>query len=780
MVFPNDMSEDRLSGGAGLGESDDLLHQLSAELGLPTLLHEPNAHTQEMDSELNSERLADEIMQDLNFFPELSSSESGYDEGTSSVKSEPNSPFSELFPPSPIDSDQSDGSRRDSPPLSPQQITVGVADSLSPIVLDAGGTSPLSNIGSRLSSAGQRGSLGGNANLPPIIIQSNQTTTLPSPASQDIVLPLSKLGKVAIPKIKKPPKTPAPIVLQLGSDGLYYASQGAPIIGAPQGSVIVKTETGPLSPAGNGVTVVSGPTAVTGLSTAAVAPGANVSTGGTSYCSPLMAGSTTIRDIEEMRTMKRQQRMIKNRESACISRKKKKEYLASLEEQITALSQENTSLRAENELLKKRVTALESGQGLHSEVGSRLWTNALLNTSTKKKTTAVFGLFLMVSLNLHSLSGLYQSEGPQLSSMYPVNQGDHLAGRSLLWAKTDYDDGESAASVSDMDYINTNSSSSLTDNPAMCPMFFNQTESIRIETELRGLFNNGQLPNSKQQQKRQQQQLRQERKSKLFKKSLLKSPAVKSVPARQIIRRPLPSIAGSLYSIRRTGNSEQQLGNQHPSSSVSIYQSVPPLRHAFANFFEAIDRRADTFYVVSFSGDHLLVPATNHSQANRPRMSLLLPAISLSLNESHVAPGNIAMMKIDCEVMNTQLIQVKQDSIPAHLAANLRPAGVPSSEAGGNGASSTPNITNTNNKNGTNASHRATKEKFDYKKSAKNSTKRYPKHLPEEDENSVESVKIDNRTVESSGEDVTNFKSHRGGQSEHPKLRSLRKKLGGG
>lgn len=52
------------------------------------------------------------------------------------------------------------------------------------------------------------------------------------------------------------------------------------------------------------------------------------------------------KDDPKLKAFKRQQRMIRNRESASLSRKKKKEYVSSLEKRIDDLVQENIQLKS--------------------------------------------------------------------------------------------------------------------------------------------------------------------------------------------------------------------------------------------------------------------------------------------------------------------------------------------------------------------------------------------------------------------------------------------------
>lgn len=64
-----------------------------------------------------------------------------------------------------------------------------------------------------------------------------------------------------------------------------------------------------------------------------------------------------------------------------------------------------------------------------------------------------------------------------------------------------------------------------------------------------------------------------------------------------------------------------------PSSTRELEIFKPPSEQSYAEFFEAINRQDDTFYLVSLSADHLLLPALNHNKTRRPKMSLLLPSL---------------------------------------------------------------------------------------------------------------------------------------------------------
>uniref|UniRef100_A0A3Q4IA17 Cyclic AMP-dependent transcription factor ATF-6 beta-like n=1 Tax=Neolamprologus brichardi TaxID=32507 RepID=A0A3Q4IA17_NEOBR len=237
---------------------------------------------------------------------------------------------------------------------------------------------------------------------------------------------------------------------------------------------------------------------------------------------PIVPATTTLpgnssNDID-MKVLKRQQRMIKNRESACQSRKKKKEYLQNLEAQLREAQQENERLRA----------------------------------------AAVF-------------------------------------------------------------------------KPS-CFCFFASSELCRLADELRGWVHRHQIDRKKS------------GKPKMAKKAKVAQKAQ-----------------------QRKTNFSRYLPIQTHRSIESQLQVLPGPEVTYSDFLDAIDRREDTFYVVSFRRDHLLLPAISHNKTSRPKMSLVMPAMSVNESLYNSSQGYEMMMQVDCEVMDTRIVPIKSSAVPPSL-----------------------------------------------------------------------------------------------------------------
>ncbi|XP_073847231.1 bZIP_ATF6 domain-containing protein ATf6 isoform X2 [Musca autumnalis] len=95
------------------------------------------------------------------------------------------------------------------------------------------------------------------------------------------------------------------------------------------------------------------------------------------------------------------------------------------------------------------------------------------------------------------------------------------------------------------------------------------------------------------------------------------------------------------------------------ANSLDIFK--PRISEEYLRLFKGIKRQDDTFYVLSFNMDHLLLPAQSYNKSARPKMALMLPAGDPSIN------GDIVLMQIDCEVMNTTELKIKSHMIPEKL-----------------------------------------------------------------------------------------------------------------
>ena len=315
--------------------------------------------------------------------------------------------------------------------------------------------------------------------------------------------------------------------------------------------------------------------------------------------------------------------MIKNRESACLSRKKKKEYVSSLEAALSEVNRENQQLKQENAALREKLAMYEcpTKSSLPSSKRDIAATGASFALNSKK--TALLAVLLVVSFNMAAFGNIFlqqqQGSNDMSNLRSPQFNRDALGagahhGRSLLWSS----DGEA---IDDPLYSN-NSETASQAGPMMCPMQINVTESSRIDSELRGWFHH--TPARKV--------------GPSTGAAVLASPGSSNELAQVVPtapRQPVAAVSSKAYrkyllSQKKTNGDGQRIPPQQ-SNGVQVYDETKlPDHYVFAAFLEAIQRKEDTFYVVSFSGDHLLLPATEHNTTVRPRMSLLLPAMPLN------------------------------------------------------------------------------------------------------------------------------------------------------
>ncbi|XP_010615328.1 cyclic AMP-dependent transcription factor ATF-6 alpha isoform X3 [Fukomys damarensis] len=335
--------------------------------------------------------------------------------------------------------------------------------------------------------------------------------------------------------------------------------------------------------------------------------------------------------------LRRQQRMIKNRESACQSRKKKKEYMLGLEARLKAALSENEQLKKENGSLKRQLDEVVSEN------------QRLKVPSPKRRAVCVMIVLALIILNYRPMSMLEQDPRRMNPNVSPENQRRHLLGFS---AKEEQGTSDGIIQQNSYRYDHSVSNDKalmvLTEEPLLyippppCQPLINTTESLRLNHELRGWVHRHEVERTKSRRMTNNQQ------------------------RTGILQGALEQSSNSqLMAVQYT---ETTSISRNSGNELQVYYASP---RSYQDFFEAIRRRGDTFYVVSFRRDHLLLPATTHNKTTRPKMSIVLPAININENVINGQDYEV-MMQIDCQVMDTRILHIKSSSVPPYLRDQQR------------------------------------------------------------------------------------------------------------
>ncbi|XP_068878775.1 cyclic AMP-dependent transcription factor ATF-6 alpha isoform X2 [Aphelocoma coerulescens] len=444
-----------------------------------------------------------------------------------------------------------------------------------------------------------------------IIIQT-LPTLVPLPKNQPVVniQPAPPKGQSVV--------LPQPAVVQLQASGVLPASQ--PVIAVTGGATPLQNHTVNALPAAAGNGSASSKIPVT---------------------KPLLQSSTPSMGLD-VNVLRRQQRMIKNRESAFQSRKKKKEYMLGLEARLEAALLENEKLKKENSTLKRQLDEVV------------LENQKLKVSSPKRRTLCVMVILAFIMLNYGPLS-VFEKDPNGVDSTVSSNHRTRnlLEFSAVQESSTDQKIPEGIIpekinrydhSVSDNKALMIVSEEPLlyiSPPPPPCRPLINRTESLRLTHELRGWVHRHEVERTRSRRLSNTQQ----------QKARVTQSSLSDKADSQLMAMPYTDT-----SLRNSGN------------ELQVYYASP---RSYQDFFEAIHRREDTFYVVSFRRDHLLLPATTHNKTRRPKMSIVLPAVNINENVINGQDYEV-MMQIDCEVMDTRILHIKSSSVPPYLREQRR------------------------------------------------------------------------------------------------------------
>ena len=399
--------------------------------------------------------------------------------------------------------------------------------------------------------------------------------------------------------------------------------------------------------------------------------------------------SVSENENETIRKMKIEERKKKNRIASTNSRMKQKDYLTKLESNVKDLVKECDSLRNENSRLKSRVQELESQLGFGHESSKDIndnYENYVSHNKTSKTKISLFAVLCFVCFQIspfftstqikfdsnlstsgNSPQNSRNTTAIQISSNFPVHHGRHL-----LWALNDKENvttnynsvkkyEESFHRLQNKLQNNSMNDSVVYRNSTIkCSDYFNVTESIRLENELRDLLTRLKYEEKNREDMKFLNRIRRQKNKKLLFDS-------KHVP--------IPKL--------KMWMSKQKYGNEfedfNAENNFASSDGEDQNKQNYENLFGNIHRRDDTFYYLSYpSHGHLFLPPISNRTDIRPRFSFLIPSFNnLTIDDTFTNHTNkqqkhlnhsdsssqMVLLQIDCQVINTKVTLIDSDSL---------------------------------------------------------------------------------------------------------------------